>query len=248
MTVTGLPWAARTAPERSKRRRAPQQIATELPRAEGPLQPDAPQPQQAGQPEGGAAPAQPQAPQQPPPPAAAAAQQPQPPAPEPPAPRDVAMGAAPSQAARRGVSPAAEVSEGKRARVAAVHALEVGNVDDSPDAFWEEVSDEVEDPTDGMFDVDMQDELDKKLTMEHLQSLLDHGVGEDIAKSEANGMKHITTRWEKQWRWKPALQEWQRKVRFVCREFRWQEWRDDLFTPGSAPISNRLVDFVALKR
>ncbi|CAK0870594.1 unnamed protein product [Prorocentrum cordatum] len=207
MTVTGLPWAARTAPERSKRRRAPQQIATELPRAEGPLQPDAPQPQQAGQPEGGAAPAQPQAPQQPPPPAAAAAQQPQPPAPEPPAPRDVAMGAAPSQAARRGVSPAAEVSEGKRARVAAVHALEVGNVDDSPDAFWEEVSDEVEDPTDGMFDVDMQDELDKKLTMEHLQSLLDHGVGEDIAKSKANGMKHITTRWERQWRWKPGFRD-----------------------------------------
>ncbi|CAK0893566.1 unnamed protein product, partial [Prorocentrum cordatum] len=161
LTVAGLPWATRTAPERSKRRRAPQQVATELPKADAQLQPDAPQPQQPGPPEGGAAPAQPQAPQRAPPAATAAPPQPQPPAPAPPAPSDVVMGAAPSQAARREVSPAAEVSEGKRARVAAVHALDVGNVDDSPDAFWEEVSDGVEDPTDGMFDVDMQDELDK---------------------------------------------------------------------------------------
>ncbi|CAK0865232.1 unnamed protein product [Prorocentrum cordatum] len=136
----------------------------------------------------------------------------------------------------------------KRARVAAVHELGVGNIDDPPDAFWEEISDEAEDQTEDMLDVDAQDELDKKLTLEHLQSLLDHGVGEGAPKSEARGMKHITTRWEKQWTWKPARQEWQRKVRFVCREFRWQEWRDDLFTPGSAPISNRLIDFVALKR
>ncbi|CAK0881954.1 unnamed protein product, partial [Prorocentrum cordatum] len=152
------------------------------------------------------------------------------------------------RAERRGLPPEAEASESKRARVAAVHELDVGNIDDSPDALWEEISDEVEDPTEVTFDVDAQDELDKKLTLEHLQSLLDHGVGEDIPKSEARGMKHITTRWEKQWRWKPARQEWQRTVRFVCREFRWQEWRDDLFTPGSAPISNRLIDFAALKR
>ncbi|CAK0856495.1 unnamed protein product [Prorocentrum cordatum] len=94
---------------------------------------------------------------------------------------------------------------------------------------WGEVSDEVEDPTEGAFDVDMQGEPDKKLTQEHLQSLLDHGAGEDILKSEANGMKHIAARWEKQWRWRPAQREWQRKVR-------------------SAPIYNRLVDFVALER
>ncbi|CAK0797434.1 unnamed protein product, partial [Prorocentrum cordatum] len=131
------------------------------------------------------------------------------------------------EAARRGLPPEAEASGSKRARVAAVHELGVGSVDDSPDAFWEEISDEVEDPTEGMFDVDVQDELDKELTLEHLQSLLDHGVGEDIPKSEARGMKHITTRWEKQWR---------------------SGARDDLFTPGSAPISNRLVEFVALKR
>ncbi|CAK0847992.1 unnamed protein product, partial [Prorocentrum cordatum] len=191
------------------------------------------------------------APPQAPGPAAAASPpqpQPQPQQPAPPAPRDAAIGAPPLQAARRGMPPEAEAAESKRARVAAVHELDVGNVDDPPDAFWEEISDEVEDPTEGTFDVGAQDELDKKLTLENLQSLLDHGVGEDIPKSEARGMKHIATRWENQWRWKPARQEWQRKVRFVCREFRWQEWRDDLFTPGSAPISNRLIDFVALKR
>ncbi|CAK0869723.1 unnamed protein product [Prorocentrum cordatum] len=152
------------------------------------------------------------------------------------------------QAERRGLPPEAEASESKRARVAAVHELDVGSIDDPPDAFWEEISDEVEDQTEDMFDVDAQVELDKKLTLEHLQSLLDHGVGEDTPKSEARGMKHITTCWEKQWRWKPARQEWQRKVRFVCRGFRWQEWRDDLFTPGSAPISNGLIDFMPLKR
>ena len=48
--------------------------------------------------------------------------------------------------------------------------------------------------------------------------------------------------------WGPAAQEWQRKIRFVCRELRWQEWRDGIFSPGSAPISNRLIDFVALER
>ncbi|CAK0808372.1 unnamed protein product [Prorocentrum cordatum] len=151
-------------------------------------------------------------------------------------------------AERRGLPPEAGASESMRARVAAVHELGVGDIDDPPDAFWEGISDEVEDPTEVMFDVDGQGELDKKLTLEHLQSLLDHGVGEDIPKSEARGMKRIAARWEKQWRWKPARLEWQRKVRFVCREFRWQEWRDDLFTPGSAPISNRLIDFAALKR
>ncbi|CAK0835553.1 unnamed protein product [Prorocentrum cordatum] len=248
LSVTGLPWATRTAPERSRRRRAAPHVATEILRADEQQQQQAPR--QAGPPEGGAGPAQPQASPQAPPAAAAGPPQPQPQPqqPAPPAPGDAAMGAPPSQAARRGLPPETEASESKRARVAAVNELGVGNVDDSPDAFWEEISDEVEDPTDGMFEVDAQDEMDKKLTLEHLQSLLDHGVGEDTPKPEAREMKHITTRWEKQWRWKPARQEWQRRVRFVCREFRWQEWRDDLFTPGSAPISNRLIDFVALKR
>ena len=34
LSATGLPWAPRTAPERSRRRRAPQQVATELPKAD----------------------------------------------------------------------------------------------------------------------------------------------------------------------------------------------------------------------
>ena len=65
---------------------------------------------------------------------------------------------------------------------------------------------------------------------------------------QATGMNRITARWEKLWRWAPATREWQRNIRIVCREFRWQEWRDDLFAPVSAPISNRLIDFVARKR
>ena len=190
LSATGLPWAMRTAPERSRRRRVPRQAATEIPSADAQQQQAAGQ--QAGPPEGGAAAAPPQAEPQAQPPSAAggaAAAPPQPaPQPVPPAAGDVAMGA-PSQAARREVSPAAEVSEGKRARVAAIHALDVGNLDDSPDAFWEDISDEVEDPTEnGMFDVDAEDELDKQLTQEHLQRPLDHGVGEDIPKSEAKGM------------------------------------------------------------
>ena len=37
-------------------------------------------------------------------------------------------------------------------------------------------------------------------------------------------------------------------MRFVCREYRWQAWRDDLFTPGSMPLANRVIDYLALKR
>ena len=75
-------------------------------------------------------------------------------------------------AAKREVWPAAEAAEGKRAWVAAVYALDVGNLDEPPDTFWDEVPEEALDPSESMFDVDAQDELDARLTEERLQSFL----------------------------------------------------------------------------
>ena len=42
----------------------------------------------------------------------------------------------------------------------------------------------------------------------------------DIPRAEGAGMKHLTTRWEKTWR--KRNNEWEYKVRFVGREYRWQ--------------------------
>ncbi|CAK0883979.1 unnamed protein product, partial [Prorocentrum cordatum] len=148
-----------------------------------------------------------------------------------PAASDQATGA-PALAAQREISPAAEAAEGKRARVAAAHAVDAGSLDDAADVFWEGAPEEAQGPSESMFDGAPQDGLDSRLTEKHLQSLLDHRVGEDIQEPEAARMKHVR----------------QRKIRFVCRAHRRQEWRDDLFTQGSAPISQRLIDVVALER
>ena len=45
-------------------------------------------------------------------------------------------------------------------------------------------------------------------------------------------MIHLTTRWEKTRRKRNS--EWEYKVRFVGRENRWQEFREDLFAPGAS--------------
>ena len=38
------------------------------------------------------------------------------------------------------------------------------------------------------------------------------------------------------------------KVRFVGREFKWQEFREDLFVPGASFCTGRIVDSLSLKR
>ena len=64
-----------------------------------------------------------------------------------------------------------------------------------------------------------------------LDRLMENGVVRDIPRGEGAGMQHLTTRWEKTWR--KRNNEWEYKVRFVGREYRWQEFREDLFASGT---------------
>ena len=59
-------------------------------------------------------------------------------------------------------------------------------------------------------------------------------------------MKHLTTKWEKTWRKRNNKLEC--KVRFVEREYRWEEFREDLFAPGASYCTGRIVDILSLKR
>ena len=76
--------------------------------------------------------------------------------------------------------------------------------------------------------------------------LLDNGFVRDIPRAEGAGMKHLTTRWEKTWRKRKNEREY--KVRFVGREYRWQEFREDLFAPGASCCTGCIVDIRSLKR
>ena len=59
-------------------------------------------------------------------------------------------------------------------------------------------------------------------------------------------MKHLTTKWEKTWR--TINNEWEYKLRFFSREYRWQEFRGDFFAPGAPYCTGRIVDILSLER
>ena len=62
---------------------------------------------------------------------------------------------------------------------------------------------------------------------------------------DATKFKSMTTRWEKGWKEKNGV--WKMKVRFVGREYKWAEHREDLFSPGATHSAGRIIDFLALK-
>ena len=82
-------------------------------------------------------------------------------------------------------------------------------------------------------------------TEKALDSLLAHGVVEDMKRADAKGFKTLTTRWDNRWWMKDG--EWKMKVRFVGREYRWAEHREDMFSPGATHSASRVIDFLALK-
>ena len=92
-------------------------------------------------------------------------------------------------------------------------------------------------------------ELDRQAadeaTEKALDSLLAHGYVEDMKREDAKGFKTLTTRWDKRWRMKDG--EWKMKVRFVGREYKWAEHREDFFSSGATPSASRVMDFLALK-
>ena len=72
------------------------------------------------------------------------------------------------------------------------------------------------------------------------------GVVRDIFRDEGDGMKRLTTRWDKTWR--RRNNEWAYKVCFVGRECKWQEFREDPFAPGTSYCTGLIVDILSLKR
>ena len=92
----------------------------------------------------------------------------------------------------------------------------------------------------------VEPDLDTINTEAALERLLENGVVRDIPRAEGAGMKHLTTRWEKTWR--KRNNKWEYKVRFVGREYRWQEFREDLFVLGASCCTGRIVDILSLKR
>ena len=89
-------------------------------------------------------------------------------------------------------------------------------------------------------------DVDTMATEAALDRLLANGVVRDIRRDDGAGMKQLTPRWEKTWR--KRNNEWEYKVRFVGREYKWQEFREDLFDPGASYCTGRIVDVVSLKR
>ena len=85
----------------------------------------------------------------------------------------------------------------------------------------------------GEFDMQASDEATEKA----FDSLLAHGVVEDMKREDAKGFKTQTTRWDKRWRMKDD------EVRFVGREYKWAEHREDLFSPGARHSVSRVIDF-----
>ena len=92
----------------------------------------------------------------------------------------------------------------------------------------------------------VEPDLDTTATEAALDRLLENGVVLDIPRDEGVDMRHLTTRWEKTWR--KRNNEWAYKVRFVGREYRWEEFQDDLFAPGASYCTGRIVDILSLKR
>ena len=92
-------------------------------------------------------------------------------------------------------------------------------------------------------------EIDKQAEAEATEkapdSLLAHGVVEDMKREDATTFKSLTTRWELGWRMRDG--EWKTTVRFVGRDCAWAEHREDLFSLGATHSAGRVTDCLALK-
>jgi hypothetical protein len=136
--------------------------------------------------------------------------------------------------------PVEEGSPEKRQRVAMM--VREHSVDELDENMWSELGE-----NSGADYVMTDEEIDKEATQAALDKLIENGVFKDIPRSEALCHKHITSRWEKQWRLKGDTKEYELKVRFVGREYKWQELRDDLFAPGATHSCGRIIDYLSLK-
>eukprot|EP00971_Amphidinium_carterae_P212164 4210464-Amphidinium_carterae.3 len=74
-----------------------------------------------------------------------------------------------------------------------------------------------------------------------LTLLRDFDVYDVVPESQAEGRKHITTKWE------IAAKGGEIKCRMVARKFKWLEERDDVFAPASLALTSKVIDFLSCK-
>ncbi len=79
-----------------------------------------------------------------------------------------------------------------------------------------------------------------------LEGLARYGVVDLVPRKHAKG-KAISARLDHVWKWSSESKGWEVKTRYVAREYKWMEKRDDLFTPGATQHEGRIVDFIALR-
>jgi hypothetical protein len=75
------------------------------------------------------------------------------------------------------------------------------------------------------------------------------GVYETVTvKFAEDNLMKVTARWERRWVWNKDTQEWEVKSRYVAREFKAMDpYRDDLFVPGAAHSTGRVIDYIGVK-
>ena len=66
-----------------------------------------------------------------------------------------------------------------------------------------------------------------------------------MKREDATKFKSLTTRWDKRWKMKDGA--WKMKVRFVGREYKWADHREDLSSPGATHSAGRMIDFLVWK-
>ena len=81
-----------------------------------------------------------------------------------------------------------------------------------------------------------------------LQRFLDFECYKVIPKDEKGDALHLGTRWEETWKWNEATQYYDGRARFVGQEFKWLEWRDDLYAPSAGHDLSRLADYIVMRR
>ena len=116
------------------------------------------------------------------------------------------------------------------------------HVDDTRPSYLQILRDmDIDDPADAS-----DDQLVDAGVRRALDGLVSYKVMEAVPRREAV-CKKISARWDHVYKWDSENKAWVVKSRYVAREYKWQELRSDLFTPGSTTGESRLVDYIALK-
>ena len=103
----------------------------------------------------------------------------------------------------------------------------MGTVEEDLDTLWGEIPTEA--PPDSYVDWNRHAaEIDLGMST-HLEAMAKRMVYEDVPSEDAKGKKFIETRWVLTWKWDSVLQKWVVKARFVAKEFKHSEFRDDTF-------------------